>query len=96
MIFENSRYENDVVIRVRDAAKVSHPAIYVDPFVDERDFTFTLYTVTEGERLDLLAAEFYGDSELWWLIARANPEVFYPENIEYGTILRIPDADAVL
>ena len=36
---------------------------------DERDF----YIIArEGDRLDLLANEFYEDSNLWWLIADAN------------------------
>lgn len=96
MIFEGSRYENDVVMRVVDSTGASHPAIYGDPYADERDFGFTLYTVVEGDRLDMLAAQVYGDPELWWIIARANPEVFYPEDLDYGVILRIPDADAVL
>jgi nucleoid-associated protein YgaU len=41
-----------------------------------------------GDRLDLLAHQFYGDQYLWWYIARANNIKF--NNVEPGTILRIP------
>ena len=47
---------------------------------------------TQGDRLDLLAQQFYGDVNLWWVIASANPEVI-PQNslfIPEGTQLRIP------
>ena len=42
----------------------------------------------EGDRLDNLADKFYGDSSLWWFIARVNN--LYSMNIEAGTSLRIP------
>ena len=48
-----------------------------------------------GDRLDLLADEFFGDPRLWWIIARAN-------NLGKGTLLvpeglqvRIPDQTTV-
>ena len=43
---------------------------------------------TEGDRLDLLAQQFYGDSSLWWFIARVNN--LTTNNIPAGTSLRIP------
>lgn len=43
----------------------------------------------DGDRLDLLANRFYGDSTLWWVIAAANrlKDSFY---LVPGTRLRIP------
>lgn len=44
----------------------------------------------DGDRLDLLANRFYGDSTLWWIIAQANSigkGTFY---ITPGIRLRIP------
>ena len=43
---------------------------------------------TEGDRLDNLAFQFYGDSSLWWYIAKAND--LNSINIPAGTSLRIP------
>ena len=52
-----------------------------------------LYVVTTaGDRLDLLANQFYNDIRLWWIIAAANPNIIRRDsfalapNIE----LRIP------
>ena len=43
---------------------------------------------TEGDRLDNLAFQFYGDPNLWWYIAKANDLTAI--NIPAGTSLRIP------
>jgi len=42
---------------------------------DSDRFIFPL----DGERFDTLAQKFYGDSNLWWIIAKAN-------NMSDGTI----------
>lgn len=51
-----------------------------------------IYVLTsEGDRLDLLASQFYGDANLWWIISSANPSI--PKNsinLPIGTQLRIP------
>ena len=48
-----------------------------------------LYVMTqEGDRLDLLAQQFYGDVNLWWYIAKANNLSFM--TLPPGTKLRIP------
>ena len=48
-----------------------------------------IYVISQdGDRLDLLAHQFYGDSSLWWYIAQANH--LNAMNIEPGTSLRIP------
>lgn len=44
----------------------------------------------EGDRLDLLAAEFYGDETLWFTIARANGLGKGSMAIPPGSIIRIP------
>ena len=43
---------------------------------------------TEGDRLDNLAFQFYGDPNLWWYIAKANN--LTSMNIPAGTSMRIP------
>ena len=35
-----------------------------------------IYVYTdEGDRFDILAQQYYGDSSLWWLISVANPQL---------------------
>ena len=46
------------------------------------------FIAVEGDRCDNLANQFYGDSTLWWFIARVND--LQTMNIPEGTSLRIP------
>jgi nucleoid-associated protein YgaU len=49
------------------------------------------YIVCEGDRLDTLAARFYGDATKSWLILDANPEPLSPlELLVPGRTIRIP------
>lgn len=44
----------------------------------------------EGDRLDLLAKEFYGDERLWFVIAKANNLGKGSLNVPAGKVVRIP------
>lgn len=48
----------------------------------------------EGQRLDQLAGLYYNDSRYWWVIAAAS-DVGWGLQIPPGTIINIPDIDAV-
>jgi len=50
--------------------------------------TDSYFIAQEGDRCDNLAYRFYGDSTLWWFIARVNN--LTTNNIPAGTSLRIP------
>ena len=55
--------------------------------VDERDSDIRILS-TEGDRCDLLAQQYYGDSSFWWFIASVNK--LKTNNIEAGTQIRVP------
>tara|TARA_R110000744_G_scaffold74109_1_gene148207 strand:+ start:4596 stop:4898 length:303 start_codon:yes stop_codon:yes gene_type:complete len=48
--------------------------------------------ITDGDRLDLLAGQFYKDVDMWWIIAIANPGVVKRDtfNLKPGIEIRIP------
>lgn len=46
---------------------------------------------TQSDRLDLLANKYYGDKNLWWVIATANNLNDASLHIEPGTQLRLPN-----
>lgn len=48
------------------------------------------YQVKYGDRIDLLAYTFYGDPNLWWVIAGANDMNILPTDLQPGNIVRIP------
>ena len=50
--------------------------------------TDSYFIAVEGDRYDNLANRFYGDSTLWWFIAKVNN--LTANNIPAGTSLRIP------
>ena len=50
--------------------------------------TDSYFIAVEGDRCDNLANRFYGDSTLWWFIAKVNN--LTTNNIPAGTSLRIP------
>jgi len=55
--------------------------------VEEKN-TDSYFIAQQGDRCDNLANRFYGDSTLWWFIAKVNN--LTTNNIPAGTSLRIP------
>jgi hypothetical protein len=55
-----------------------------------------VYT-TKGDRYDLLAQSYYGDSSLWWIIALCNLNNTIPDSIypNIGSQIRIPAATRI-
>lgn len=65
------------------------PNFYPEIPLSESD----IYVITDfGDRLDLLAFQFYKDTSLYWIISCANPDKvsFGSLTIPVGTQLRIP------
>ena len=48
--------------------------------------------ISSGDRLDLLADQFYKDPQLWWIITIANPDLIRRDsfNLKPGIEIRIP------
>lgn len=82
-----SRYDYTPIIKDEEGKRLYSTTIYPDiPYSSEDIYVVT----TIGDRLDLLAFDFYGDSTLWWIIASANdmqPDSLVPP---LGITLRIP------
>jgi hypothetical protein len=82
-----SRYGNNPIKKLKDGREVYRSKIYPDIPLRNDD----VYVVTQtGDRLDLLAYEYYKDQSLWWIIASANNIHNAQLGIKEGTILRIP------
>lgn len=48
------------------------------------------YTVVALDRIDSIAAKFYGDPILWWVIAAANNMEMLPTELNVGAKIKIP------
>jgi len=46
-------------------------------------------------RLDLIAYDYYGDVNLWWVIALVNDLMLLPTSMYVGMKLRIPVSDSI-
>lgn len=91
MIVNGSRYMGQSVVTVPlDAQGDTAAAVFGPPEVNPVSFYY--YTVVEGDRMDRIANNLYGIPDYWWKIASANPEIFYPDNLVVGSIIRIPGA----
>jgi phage tail protein X len=52
-----------------------------------------IYIITkDGDRLDLIANQYYGDPDLWWVITKANPNKISRDSffMSKGIQIRIP------
>ena len=57
--------------------------------VENNAILFDSHTLTEGERLDVIAGKYYGDAGYWWVIAAASG-IGWPLQVPAGTFLKIP------
>lgn len=86
-----SRYSNMPTIQNpqdNNGVKFYSTTIYPKIPLSEND----IYVLTgDGDRLDLLADQFYGDPNLWWVISSANGNLNQSSlHLPLGTQLRIP------
>jgi hypothetical protein len=84
----NSRYQIVPTIRYESTGSTYYVNnIYPEiPVTEEDDYVITVL----GDRLDLLAFDFYGDSSFWWIIASANSLSGDSIYLEPGLQIRIP------
>lgn len=95
MITDGSRYEKSVLAQVELPNGALTWAVFAGRSVVYSEITFRYRTALAGDRFDNMAAREYSNPLLWWVIARANPEIFYPDEIPAGAVIRIPDAASV-
>jgi nucleoid-associated protein YgaU len=87
MIVIGSRYYGQPVMTVNTAEGTS-VAVFGPPVSGPN--TFVYYTVQQGDRMDTIAYAVYGVPDYWWKIADSNPEIFYPDGLTPGSVIRIP------
>jgi hypothetical protein len=81
------RYDNLNVQNKTGKGLVYHSQLL--PYIEPTDSDILIVT-EEDDRLDLLAYQFYGDSQLWWVIATYNNLTDIDTKLEPGLQLRIP------
>jgi hypothetical protein len=83
------RYRNIKILNNAQGIKYYKGTKYPEIPLSEDD----IYVITVfGDRLDILANQYYGDSTLYWIISAANPsQSFSSMYIIEGSQLRIPN-----
>lgn len=83
-----NRYRNTQQLTEAGGFVYYSNSVYPDIPVSEED----IYVIaTAGDRYDVLAENFYGDSSLWWIIAAANNSKKDSLIPKPGIQLRIPN-----
>lgn len=90
-VFEGSRYEYNDIVRIVGPDGRARPTIALAENNSKPLFQFAWYTVKDGDRIDIIAARFLGEADLWWMLADYNPEWLYYDYLPPGTLLRIPN-----
>jgi len=90
-----NRYITSKVIRTTKDETTKHATSFVPNI--ERENTDLFIRTRAGDRLDLLAHEFYKDVTLWWIIASVNNLGKGSFAVPPGTRLRVPmDINAII
>lgn len=87
-ISAGSRYANNKIVSVPVGNK-SRPTIVIEPPGEQR-IQFSTYTWQDGDQIEYLSWSAYGDEEAWWIIADANPEIMFWNDLPRGTEVRVP------
>jgi len=82
-----SRYRYTKIKLNKDGKRVFKPTIY--PKIPIKDSDIFIYP-RFGDRLDNLAAKYYDDVSLWWIIAKANNLDAAHIGLEVDAQIRIP------
>ena len=84
-----SRFNNRNLLRKRTTGRYYSSTIFPEvPLSPDDNYIIT----QDGDRLDNISFEFYNDTDLWWVIALANPNKLRKDSyyVNIGEQIRIP------
>jgi len=89
-LYRDIRQKKDIETNKSRYVNVVYPDIV---YGDDDSYIIT----TDGDRLDLLANQFYRDPNLWWVINNANPDATRGDSIvcKRGIQLRVPSSNSI-
>lgn len=87
-VLVGSRYEYGLRGFVFDAAGLAHDTVLRGELILPQGVS--TYVVRAGDRLDYIAFLAYGRSDLWYILADANPDILTPDPLVSGMQLWVP------
>jgi len=91
-VFSNSRFRFRKMIIIIDETLTKHSVHKVNITTDLGPGIYRKYTCKAKDTFESLASRFYEDADKWYVIADANPEIFFPLDLVSGTEIRIPNS----
>lgn len=89
-LFRGSRYRFGEVIQVQDSeGEVNRVHVRRNTTNIPTKGTRS-YVALAGDTFEKIAEREYGDANKWYVLADANPEVFWPLDLQAGIQIRIP------
>jgi hypothetical protein len=93
-VYKKSRYENSYIFQDPETGHTFIDPIRSPEYTEEKDdFNRQLKS---GDRLDLIAAEMYGDERFEWVLMDANPQYQSPLDAKPGDYIVIPHPERVI
>lgn len=90
------RYRNDNLIKGGRLLSTNRSAKIIRAQIRSGNIRTKKYISREGDRLDVIAGELYGDSAYWWLIAICS-DIGWGMQLPPNTIIKYPaDLEKVL
>lgn len=84
-----SRYRGDLQIRGGKILQTNESVQRLRQALQTGRLVTQQRVLQEGERLDIIAGQLYGDGRLWWIIAAASG-IGWPLQVPPGTLLTVP------
>lgn len=89
-----SRYARSNILGINKQFGTSRAIQAIRNGITNGIIRFETQRVLEGQRLDSIAGEIYGDGRLWWIIAAAS-EIGWATQVPPETVIRIPNLSDV-
>jgi hypothetical protein len=84
-----SRYAAGEVLWVNTTKQGNKQTVYLNTMVTIT-YPYVVQLLREADSMQEFAYYNYGDSNRWWVLADANPQIFYPLDIIPGQQMRVP------
>lgn len=89
-VFQTSRYNFSDTQQIEDSAGNVVKIHKIRKTTLDGYPGFRLYTTKAGDTFESIAAREYSDSRKWYVLADANPDVFFPLELSAGMQVVIP------
>ncbi len=89
-IFKGSRYRFGDVYQAQDADLDFNNVHVIRKTTAVRPDGTRPYTTRARDTFESLADREYGDANKWYVLADMNPAIFWPLDLEPGTLIQIP------